>query len=185
MAAPLSPQDQKTQRMVREAENGMEDLIRYIRPALKNIHRREIDLDKAVKAMKQTLKFMDKTEAVVKVQGSPVYKQLSAPTQLQLDWMHGLASEILSVQVRLTQAKKQMLFDPDEKFKLLLKTIKDIFALMPNAPRGMLALIKEIQKGVDPKSPEHALIAILPMSLLLFFVQDSILRGLDRKPKDA
>jgi hypothetical protein len=183
MAAAPSPLDQKIVQQIRDTEGDLEDLVREIRPAVKNLHLRQMDVGKAVKATKWVLSVLDQTEGMARIQGTPVYKQLSPAAQLQVDWMHNVMCELLNARERLTMSKRQLQFKPEDKMKLLLKALREIYTMMPNAPRGTGPLIKELQKGVDPQSPEYAMLPALPMALLLWHVWDVISRGQKTKPR--
>jgi hypothetical protein len=178
------PLDSKTRKDIAKAERGLDELERAIRPAVRQMHNRVVIRDKAIKAMKKALSFMAKSGSLGRLKGSPPYEQLSPEVKLLVDWMDGMLGEVLRVEDRLIKAKKMLEFDPVERHRSLLRAMKEAFQIMPSAPRGTQKLIKEIQDGVKPDSPEGQLVTILPMALLLWYILDAIDRGMAARPAD-
>jgi len=173
----------KILKAVGEAEKGMAKLQLDLTPLARNLKGLEVDKDKSLAAMKKVYAFMGKFSAVTKLQQSKVFDSLSPKAQAQVVWMDGLMSELLKLADRLAQTQKDAKMDPDKKHTYLVRVLKEEVRQAPQMPKGVGQLVKQIEKGKDLGGFDGAMIAFLPMAIMLWMIWDTIVRGLKARPK--
>jgi hypothetical protein len=170
---PESKDDARAMKQVREAVRALDEVEKLLLPVVRLLPKRQVDPEKALRALKKLLAIAPRYQALAKMRGAAA-EALTPAARAQVDWIGGVIDSLDSLDDRLRLAKKQAALKPADKYDLLVKAASRITVAMSAPPRGMSPLIKELKKGVDPAGATGQLIPHLPLALLLAQALDLI-----------
>ncbi|MEM1431605.1 MAG: hypothetical protein AAGG09_19285 [Pseudomonadota bacterium] len=172
----------KAEKAVREAEKALTRVQADLNKAIMLVKQDKFTEKRAKAIVAKTLAVMSKHKKVTKLQTEKGFKDYPQEIQDQVLWIDELMNDLLAHTEQLPRMVKLMKKSPEKDIKVLSKQSKVLALEVKQPPKHVGVLVKEVKKGLDAGGPNGALIALLPMIMLLWLICDTIVRGLRKRP---